>query len=43
MPDQSKAKRGRPSFDFKKIPKSNETKKMHYQGLNVIETGLLEL
>lgn len=43
LPTQQKAKRGRPSCDFKKIPELDERKKEYYQGLNLIQYGLLDL
>ena len=43
IPSQEKARRGRPSYDFKKVPSLDDTNKRYYQGLTAIEFGLLEL
>jgi hypothetical protein len=43
MPSQDKAKRGRPSYDFKKVPRGNVNQAAAFEGLGVIEYGLLEL
>lgn len=43
MPSQDKAKRGRPSYDFKKVPRGNVNQAAAFEGLSVIEYGLLEL
>lgn len=43
IPNQEKARRGRPSYDFKKIPVPAEQDKKYYQGLTIIELGLLNL
>ena len=43
LPSHDKAKRGRPSCEFKKLPKLDSQAKQYYQGLNIIETGLFDL
>ena len=36
IPSQEKARRGRPSYDFKKIPSVNDSDRLHYKGLTLI-------
>ena len=43
VPKNQDPKRGRPSYEFKKLPSLQMTQKQYYNGLTSIELGLLEL